>query len=142
MQTIRTPEKREKFLTALDEENGNVSKALEIAVLSRSAAYDWRKEDDDFATAWDDIVEKTTERLEAEAWRRAHDGVDRDIFYQGEKIGTETNYSDSLLMFILKGRKPEKYRENSKVELGGVGGGPLVIEVDFVQEKRSEAPDA
>lgn len=131
MQTIRTPEKREKFLTALDEENGNVSKALEVAVLSRSAAYDWRNEDEDFKTAWDDVVEKSTERLESEAWRRAHDGVDRDVFYQGEKIATETNYSDTLLMFMLKGRKPEKYRENSRVELGGANGGPVTLRIVY-----------
>lgn len=131
MQTIRTPEKREQFLTALDEFNGNVSKALESAKLSRSAAYDWKNEDEDFSSAWEDIVEATTERLESEAWRRAHNGVERGVYYQGERVATEREYSDSLLMFTLKARKPEKYRDNVKHELGGPNGGPVVLRVVY-----------
>lgn len=142
MQTIRTQENREKFLAALKLENGRVATAAESCNLSRTALYAWKSDDPEFSDAWDQIVEVTTEVLEKEAWRRAHDGVDKDVFYQGEKIATETTFSDQLIMFLLRGRKPETYRDNSKVELGGVGGGPLVIEVDFVQEKRSEAPDA
>lgn len=138
MQTIRTQDNREKFLQALKTENGLVATAAESCNLSRTALYAWKNDDDDFSEAWDQIVDITTETLEKEAWRRAHDGVPKDVFYQGEKIATETNYSDQLLMFVLRGRKPETYRDNSKVELGGVGGGPLIIEVDFVQERSAE----
>ena len=51
------------------------------------------------------------EALEAEAFRRAVDGIKRDIFWQGGVCGTETVYSDALLMFLLKGSKPEKYKD-------------------------------
>jgi len=51
------------------------------------------------------------EALEAEAFRRAVKGVKRDIFWQGGVCGTETVYSDMLLTFLLKGAKPEKYKE-------------------------------
>lgn len=142
MQTIRTQENREKFLTALKAENGLVATAAESCNLSRTALYAWKNEDEDFSDAWDSIIEVTTETLEKEAWRRAHDGVDKDVFYQGEKIATETTYSDQLIMFLLRGRKPETYRDNSKVELGGIGGGGLVVDVHFVDEKRTEAPEA
>jgi hypothetical protein len=129
MQTIRTPEKRELFLSGLKDFHGNVSKALEAANLSRSAAYDWKKEDQDFSTAWDDIVEAGTEELEQEAWRRAHEGWLEPVFYQGEEVGHVRKFSDVLMMFTLKGRKPEKYRDNSKVELGS--NGPIQVNVVY-----------
>lgn len=131
MQTIRTPEKREKFLKALSEFHGNVSKALEAVKISRMAAYDWKKDDPDFSQEWDDVVEAGTEELEQEAWRRAHEGWEEPVFYQGEVVGAVRKFSDTLLMFTLKGRRPEKYRENSKVEVGGANGGPIQLNVAY-----------
>lgn len=40
---------------------------------------------------------------------------------------TEYSYSDSLMAMLLKGAKPEKYRDKSAVELTGAGGGPLEL---------------
>lgn len=39
----------------------------------------------------------------------------------------EYTYSDSLMALMLRGAKPEKYREKSAVELTGAGGGPLEV---------------
>lgn len=55
--------------------------------------------------------------LEDEAHRRAFEGVDKPVFYQGDECGTIREYSDTLAIFLLKAHNPEKYRENSKVEL-------------------------
>ena len=131
MQTIRTPEKRATFLQALKNFHGNVSKSLEAADLSRSAAYDWRNDDEDFRQAWDDIVEASTEELESEAWRRAHEGWLEPVFYQGEEVGQVRKFSDTLLIFTLKGRKPEKYRETSRTEVVGQNGGPINLKVVY-----------
>jgi len=125
MRTIRTPKKREAFLTELSSTNGNVSQACAAAGISRTAAYAWRTKDEDFATAWDDTVEASTEALEQEIYRRAHQGVDKPVFYQGAECGTVREYSDTLAMFILKGRRPEKYRE--RTEITGKDGGPIRI---------------
>ncbi|MCA1701257.1 MAG: hypothetical protein LC790_21110 [Actinobacteria bacterium] len=72
------------------------------AGIARRTAYDARQADEDFAVAWADVEEATTERMEREAYRRAVDGVDRDVFYQGAVVGAERQYSDNLLMFMLK----------------------------------------
>jgi hypothetical protein len=138
MRTIRTPKKRDRFLSELAAHEGDVSAACSAIGVGRRSIYDWRENDEDFAAAWDDVVEASTEKLEREAYRRAHDGVEEPVFYQGEICGHVMKKSDTLLMFILKGRKPEKYRDNSKVELGGIGGGPLCIEVEFIEEKPPE----
>jgi hypothetical protein len=39
------------------------------------------------------------------------------VFYQGIQTATVRKYSDTLLIFLLKGRKPERYRE--RVEHSG-----------------------
>lgn len=88
------------FLEALAE-SGMVVEACKRCGVSRSTAYRARQGDEDFALAWADIEERTTEQLEAVVMRRAIDG------------------SDTLAMFLLKARRPEKYRENVKIEHAG-----------------------
>jgi hypothetical protein len=131
MRTIRTLRKREQFLAELALNEGDVSASCAATGVGRRSMYDWREDDKDFAAAWDDVVEASTEKLEREAYRRAHDGVEEPVFYQGEVCGHIMKKSDTLLMFTLKARKPEKYRDNSKVELGGSGGGPIVVRVEY-----------
>ena len=119
-----TPKKRERFLDAL-RDTGNVTKAAESVGISRRAAYDHRQANADFAAQWEDAWEESTDKLEAEARRRAFAGVEEPVFYQGEKCGVIQRYSDTLLIFLLKAHRPEKYRENIRHEHGGAGGGPI-----------------
>ncbi len=101
--------RREAFLATLST-TGNATQAAEVAKLDRSALYRLRKNDEAFAEAWAEAEELGVEALEDEACRRAFDG------------------SDTLLIFLLKGKKPDKYRE--RTEVTGKGGGP----VTFVME--------
>lgn len=57
--------------------------------------------------------------LEAEARRRAMDGVDEPVYHKGEVVGHVRKYSDTLLIFLLKAHRPHKYRDNYKIEHGG-----------------------
>ena len=65
--------------------------------------------------------------LEDEAHRRAFEGVPEPVFHQGVECGSVRKYSDTLAIFLLKAHRPEKYRENSRMELTGANGGPLQI---------------
>jgi hypothetical protein len=98
------------FLAAL-EETGSVSAAAKAAKISRVTVYAHKRDDPDFAKEWDEALDRAADTLEDEARRRAHDGVDEDIYYKGEKVGTVRKYSDVLLMFLLKGIRPQKWRE-------------------------------
>ncbi|MBX6773030.1 MAG: hypothetical protein IRY83_14975 [Chloroflexi bacterium] len=62
--------------------------------------------------------------LEAEAWRRAVDGVERPVYQNGQRVGAVREYSDTLLIFLLKGGRPQKYRE--RYELSGPQSQPLL----------------
>ena len=58
------------------------------------------------------------EELEAEVYRRAVIGVERPITVAGERVMVR-EYSDRLLMFLLKAEKPEKYRDRREVKHSG-----------------------
>jgi len=109
--------KAEEFLDVLRQTGGNVSRACAAISLTRSRAYEWRTADPLFAAAWDEAVELGTDELEEEARRRAFSGVDEPVFYQGEVCGEVRKYSDTLLIFLLKGRRPDKYRERVTIDV-------------------------
>ncbi|WP_199734392.1 hypothetical protein [Aquitalea palustris] len=43
-------------------------------------------------------------------------------------VATVKKYSDTLLIFTLKAHAPEKYRDNTSIELTGKGGGPVQLD--------------
>lgn len=45
-----------------------------------------------------------------------------------QQIATMKEYSDTLAIFLLKAHNPDKYRENSKVQLTGPDDGPVQVE--------------
>lgn len=102
------------FLIALSQ-NGNVSGACLAAQIDRSAVYRAKDDDPSFAARWDEALKIAVDRLEAEAWRRAVEGVDEPVFHKGQKVGAIRRYSDTLLTVLLKAHNPERFRE--KVEL-------------------------
>ena len=59
------------------------------------------------------------DQLEHEAIRRAVDGVDRPVFFKGRQIAMLKEYSDTLLIFMLKGLRPEKYKERYQIDVTG-----------------------
>lgn len=112
--TIRTPKKEAAFLEALTK-GLSITAAAKDADIGRRTAYEWRDDDDLFRQAWDDAVEAGTDLLEDEAKRRAANGIDEPVFYKGDVCGHVRKYSDTLMIFMLKARRPLKYRENLNV---------------------------
>lgn len=113
-----TPERLTAFCAALAE-TGIVAKACKAVSISRMTAYEWRNEIPEFAEAWDKALKVGITALEDEAHRRAFEGVDDGVYHQGVLMDTQKKYSDTLAIFLLKAHNPDKYRENSKVELSG-----------------------
>jgi len=132
----RTPEKDERFFAAL-RQGASVSMAASAAGYVRASLYGWRHTDSAFAAAWNDAEHEGTDRLEDEAYRRAHDGTAKPVFYRGDECGQVQEYSDGLLMFLLKMRRPEKYKERTLHEHTGRDGAP--IEVSVTDRDRAKA---
>ncbi len=127
-------EKRALFLEWLSE-TANVSEACRASGIPRSTAYLWRSQDEQFAHAWDEANELGTDGLEDEAVRRGRDGVEEPVFYRGSECGAVRKYSDTLLIFMLKARRPDKFKDRIANEVSGPGGGPLLTEVEVVHHK-------
>ena len=111
---ILAKKKRRVFLDILAK-TGKVAEAARACGYTDTATLQaFRRQDEDFAEAWDFALESAAHVLEEEGWRRAQDGVLEPVFYKGKVAGYKTNYSDTLLMFMLRGLKPGVYRENQR----------------------------
>lgn len=142
------PEWRNAFLRALAS-TANVRAACRAGDVPRTTAYRLRNADPKFREEWDTAIQDAYDLLEEEAWRRAIDGISEPVIHQGrlcevwigpngeisatEQDGyvkrpfTVLRYSDGLLTFLLKGGRPEKYRENLKHIVEG-GDKPVQVE--------------
>ena len=130
--------KRKLFLEAFVK-CGTVAGAAEIAGVERTTHYLWMA-DPEYAKRFDDATEQAADMLEQEAHRRSRDGLLRMKFHQGQPIIDprtlpsgdlfdpryplgkpyfEHEYSDTLLIFLLKGLRPEKFRENLDITTKG-----------------------
>jgi hypothetical protein len=123
---IDWPVRERKFLAELSA-TGNVSRACLSVGISRQSAYARKCEDGMFADAWEDALETATDALELEARRRALEGCKRPVFQGGSQVGTIREYSDTLMIFLLKAHRPRKFRDN--VQHSHDGG--LTIRVEY-----------
>jgi hypothetical protein len=154
--------KQHSFLAAYAE-CGIIADAARAAGIGRRSHYDWLQNDasGEYKQAFEDAEEEAIERMESECRRRAVEGTREPVIYQGKLCYTpmiddsgavvrdaEGNplavpltvprKSDNLLMFVLKAKRPDKYRDNATVEHTGTGGGPMALEVIFIDPKRKE----
>lgn len=88
--------KKAAMLVALSK-TGNVSAAARAADISRSTHYEWMETDPAYREAAAEAFEVAIEVLEAAARQRALHG------------------SDTLMIFLLKSLRPERYRERYEV---------------------------
>jgi len=129
--------KTRAFLAAITE-MPNVSWAAKAAGIRREAHYRRLKCDPAYKEAFEAAWELGCDALEERAIVRAMEGVQEPVFYQGEEVGYVTRYYHTE--FLLRGAKPEKYRERH--EHSGPNGGPLQSEITikFVAPDGSALP--
>lgn len=145
-------EEKAIFLASLSR-TGNVAASCRLINRNRRTMYLQRDRDPEFAVEWEDALETAMDDLEGEAWRRAKDGVRKQLFHQGAPVyesrlvkqedGTtvaelvldengqaipvyEYTYSDGLMAKLLAAHRPA-FRDSSKVELTGANGGPVAF---------------
>ena len=78
------------------------------------------------------------EKVQAELARRAIEGVKEVVYFQGQKCGTKTVYSDSLLTQLVKAKSPE-FREKISVDTTIHGGVLLTLPTAQTQNEWLEA---
>lgn len=107
---------RPAFLASMAQ-HGNVTVSARAAGISRNAAYYAYNTDPEFASAWDAAYQEACDLIEAEALRRATRGTQKGIYYKGERVDTEVEYSDTLMLAMLKGHKPDKYGDKVTIRM-------------------------
>lgn len=106
--------KRQKFL-AHYADLCVIGKAADATGIVRQTVYDWIEKSAEFKQAFESAKQGIVEKLEREAIRRAYAGVEKDVWHKGRAVGVERTYSDVLLIFLLKGAAPDKYRERHEL---------------------------
>lgn len=124
--TKLTPKKRQQFL-GLVANGASITRAARSIRMSRQYMYELRVKDLTFAADWDTAEEEGTDLLEDEAARRAAEGVDEPVFYKGVVAGVVRKYSDTLLIVLLKARRPDKYRERQETTHKGDPSAPILV---------------
>ncbi len=122
--TETAKKKRQEAFLAEYRQCATITHAAAIALISRQRHYKWLDNDPAYVTPFEEAKVEATDALVSEARRRAIQGVEEPILYKGEVVKTIKKYSDTLLIFLLKGALPEVYRERH--ELTGGGGAPLI----------------
>lgn len=105
--------KKAAFLRDLAK-HGIVGVAAKSAGVNRVTAYKWRDTDQSFAKDWDDQIEEGLDLLEHEAVKRGGEGWEEPVFHKGEVVGHVRKFSDTLLMFMLKSRRPKLYTDTGQ----------------------------
>lgn len=108
VQRSSTPEKRAAFIEEL-RVRGTVYHAARAAGVGRRTTYAWRDKYPEFAQAWDDALEDSTEILEDSMFQRA--------------IAGDTTAG----IFLLKALRPEKYRDKPPVTIDANAAGGVQI---------------
>ncbi len=111
-----------KVLKAL-ESGLSIGAAALAGGLSRQGFRNWRERDEAFDLKCYEAIEAGTDRLEDSAYRRGAEGVLKPVYQQGRKVGHVREYSDNMAALILKGRRPEKFKDRQ--ELTGPNGSAI-----------------
>ena len=93
------------------------------------------KTDEWFAEAFEEAKAEMRDAARAEIVRRAIDGVERNVYFQGVLLETVRDYSDSLLALMAKAILPE-YREQSQIDVT-TGGKPIDLSDQQIAAKLS-----
>jgi hypothetical protein len=110
--------KMKPFLEAF-RQCGTISRAAKAVGINRDTVLNWRNQDSEFEKLFINADCDIADELEAHAIERATTGVRKTVYFRGTRIGETIEKSDTLLMFLLRARRPELYRdkcEHDRVE--------------------------
>jgi len=106
---------------------GTVRGASEATGIAPSTHYDWLRKDPEYPARFAEAQAASAAVLEEEARRRATEGWEEPVFHMGEQCGTKRRYSDTLLIFLMKGNQPAKFGDRIEQTHKGNADSPVHI---------------
>lgn len=108
-------------------QKGTLTGAAKYAGIAVSNHFRWLDVDPDYPKRFEVAKLTAQELLVEEGRRRALEGVEEPTgWYKGEPGGFVKRYSDSLLIFLIKGAFPDVYKDRH--EHTGKNGGPIEVQ--------------
>jgi hypothetical protein len=108
-----TTARRKSLALDLLSQGHTLARVRKVLAINRVTIFRWRQNDSSFSKAHSEAMEAGTDVIEQEARRRVVDGYVRPVFQRGELVGFERVYSDILAALLLRGRRPEVFREGT-----------------------------
>lgn len=102
------------FLESLAD-TGIVTDACRVAGISTGHAYHCKRTDGDFRAAWEQAIEDSADTLEREARRRAVQGIEEPVVYQGQLTPVWLRDASGQIV-------EESYKLDKPIAVGGPGG--------------------
>lgn len=108
-----TPDRQRAFIAALAA-TGIVTQAARAIGASLEALYKLRHQPgaEQFSAAWEAAIDRGIARLEDCALERAIRGEERPVVSQGKLVTTYRRYDTQLILFLLRQRRPERWRSD------------------------------
>jgi hypothetical protein len=138
-----TSTRKTAFLDAL-RITGIMAAAAKASKIDRSQVWRWRRDDEEFAKAYDEAEETSHEMLVNEARRRAEQGVDEYVVSAGRLVMDpehptqplkQRRYSDQLIKFLIERREGKPLQ---RVEHSGDLAKPKELAPAYVAEVLTE----
>lgn len=106
----------DRFLASL-RRDACVTTACKIAKVGRTYVYAERKNNKEFAAAWDEAIDTTLDSIEASVMRRAKEGWLEPVWHKGEQCGEVRKFSDTIQIFALRQNRPDKWAQADKFDV-------------------------
>jgi hypothetical protein len=113
----RLTPKQLAFLAAYIAAAGNVRKAARSTQMSAFNHYNWLEESQDYKSAFEITKPLANEAMLIEAIRRATQGTLKPHFYQDAVVGYTREYSDTLMIALLKAKFPNEFKDRSEATI-------------------------
>lgn len=111
--------------TQLQSNCGDILAACRSVGVSLVFVNQWRKDDSKVHERLTEAERVGTQGLISAAIQRGVHGVEKGIYYKGERVDSERVYSDTLLTTLLKAKVPEFAKDGE----GGGGGGGVTVNI-------------
>jgi hypothetical protein len=111
---LRTQSKLDELVHALQHNCGDLFDACRQCAVSPIFVRTWMKDDKEVRAAIVEAERVGALALQSEAIRRAVHGVEKGVYFKGERVDTEMQYSDGLLTTLLKGRMSETFGKEAE----------------------------
>jgi hypothetical protein len=118
---LRTDTKLAELVHALQGNCGDLYDACRQCAVSLIFVRTWMKDDKDVHAAIVEAERVGALALQSAAIQRAVHGVEKGVYFKGERVDTEIQYSDGLLTTLLKGRLPEVFGKEAEGGLSIAG---------------------